>query len=193
VIDSSNNGAAPASVGNGGQSTEELFPLIYDELRRLATRKLAQESPGHTLQTTGLVHEVFLRLANKPHGEPWQSRTHFLSAAAEVMRRILIDNARRRKSAKHGGGLRRQPIESAIVLAVDPSFDILELEEALLDLERREPQSAQLVKLRFFTGLSIDEAAEVLGISRATAKRRWTYARAWLYGQLSEKNDQAGG
>jgi RNA polymerase sigma factor (TIGR02999 family) len=109
------------------------------------------------------------------------------------MRRILIDNARRRKSAKHGGGLRRQPIESAIVLAVDPSFDILELEEALLDLERREPQSAQLVKLRFFTGLSIDEAAEVLGISRATAKRRWTYARAWLYGQLSEKNDQAGG
>jgi RNA polymerase sigma factor (TIGR02999 family) len=178
-------------------STEELFPLVYHELRRLAAQKLARESPGHTLQATSLVHEVFLRLGKEPPSglaERWESRTHFLCAAAEAMRRILVDVARRRRSEKRGGvGRRRVPLETAAVtLAANGSarlLDVLALDQALAELEQSEPEKAQLVKLRFFAGLSLEEAATVLGISLATAKRRWTYARAWLYGKLADRDD----
>jgi RNA polymerase sigma factor (TIGR02999 family) len=178
-------------------STEELFPLVYHELRRLAAQKIARESPGHTLQATSLVHEVFLRLGKEPSSrlaERWESRTHFLCAAAEAMRRILVDVARRKRSEKRGGvGRRRVPLETAsVTLAVSGSgrpLDVLALDQALAELEQREPDKAQLVKLRFFAGMSLDEAATALDISLATAKRRWTYARAWLYGKLADRDD----
>lgn len=163
-----------------------LLPLVYDELRRLAATKLAQEKPGQTLQATALVHEAYLRLLGNPGraaggAEPhWNSRGHFFAAAAEAMRRILVDRARHKQSGKAGGGLRRVELAD-IDLAVDnPGDDLLALHDALDTLERRDPRKAQVVKLRFFAGLTNEQAAAALGISASTAENDWAYARAWL-------------
>jgi RNA polymerase sigma factor (TIGR02999 family) len=164
-----------------------LLPLVYDELRQLAARKLAQERPGQTLQATALVHEAYLRLLDGAKSPHWNGRGHFFAAAAEAMRRILIDQARRRQSDKRGGKMRRVEIDTGAVLAAppgQPADDLLALDEALQQFEREDPVKARLVKLRYFAGLSLPEAAEALGISVATAKRYWVYARSWLYGKV---------
>jgi RNA polymerase sigma factor (TIGR02999 family) len=168
-------------------AAEQLLPLVYDELRKLAAAKLAQEKPGQTLQATALVHEAYLRLVDGEKDHPWDSRGHFFAAAAEAMRRILIDQARHRNSQKQGGGLRRVELEAGALLAVpeeDAAQDLLALDEALGQFEQEDPDKARLVKLRYFAGLSLAEAAEALGISVATAKRQWVYARSWLYGKV---------
>jgi RNA polymerase sigma factor (TIGR02999 family) len=174
-------------------AAEELLPLVYDELRKLAAERVAQEKPGQTLQATALVHEAYLRLVASAGGAPvrreqyWDSRGHFFAAAAESMRRILVENARKKKRQRHGGGRRRVDLEEAVSLADSSSHDdLLALDEALTRLAAREPAKAELVKLRYFAGMSIDEAADLLRISRTTAKRYWAFARAWL---LAEIND----
>jgi RNA polymerase sigma factor (TIGR02999 family) len=169
------------------QAAEQLLPLVYDELRRLAAQKLAQEEPGQTLQATALVHEAYLRLVGVPGDAQWDSRGHFFAAAAEAMRRILIDEARRKHSRKRGGGRRRVELDAGALLAAPEEHaaeDLLALDEALQQFEGEEPLKARLVKLRYFAGLSLSEAASALGISAATAKRHWVYARAWLYGKV---------
>jgi RNA polymerase sigma factor (TIGR02999 family) len=166
------------------QAAEQLLPLVYDELRQLAAEKLAQERPGQTLQATALVHEAYLRLVEVDKGQHWDSRRHLFAAAAEAMRRILIDNARRKRTAKHGGGLQRLELRDVEVPAATRSPDLLALDEALTKLAAEDPIKAQLVTLRYFGGLSVQEAAETLGISRATADRYWSYARLWLYCEL---------
>jgi RNA polymerase sigma factor (TIGR02999 family) len=167
------------------QAAEQLLPLVYDELRRLAAEKLAREKPGQTLQATALVHEAYIRLVDVEKVQHWDSRGHFFAAAAEAMRRILVERAREKSRARHGGDRRRVELDEACPLESAPCDDLLALDEALAKLACQEPTKAWLVKLRYFAGLSLDEAAEALGISRATAKRRWTYARAWLYSQLN--------
>jgi RNA polymerase sigma factor (TIGR02999 family) len=158
----------------------QLLPLVYDELRRLARQRLAQEKPGQTLQATALVHEAYLRLVDTEKVKSWDSRGHFFAAAAEAMRRILIEHARRKSSAKAGGGRRRADL-SRIEPAIDgPRVDLLALDEALRQLEARDKRKADLVKLRFFAGLTQDEAAKALGISGSTADNEWAYARSWL-------------
>ncbi len=169
-----------------------LWPLVYDELRRLAAQKLAAEKPGHTLQATSLVHEAYLRLVPDPGGEQsrWQCRAHFFGAAAEAMRRILVDQARRKQSVKRGGGRGRLPLDEAATLAAPEGVtqeDLLALDEALRELEAEEPVKAQLVKLRFFAGISLEDAARMLDVSPATAKRYWVYARSWLYGKMHDQ------
>ena len=166
----------------------ELLPLVYDELRRLAAAKLAQEKPGHTLQATALVHEAYLRLVDGEKAEHWNSRGHFFAAAAEAMRRILVDNARRKRRPKHGGDRRRVNLDEALP-AADPRDDLLALDEALTRLAAEAPAKAELVKLRYFAGLSLEEAAACLGISPATAKRYWDVARAWLFAALAEPGE----
>lgn len=165
-------------------AAEELLPLVYDELRRLAAHKMAQEQLDHTLQATALVHEAYLRLVDVDRVQLWNSRGHFFAAAAEAMRRILIENARRKRRLKHGGERRRLDLEDAHSLALAPADDLLELDDALNRLAAVAPQKAELVKLRFFAGMTSAEAAQVLGISPATAERYWTYARVWLYCEL---------
>jgi RNA polymerase sigma factor (TIGR02999 family) len=168
------------------QAAEQLLPLVYDELRKLAAQKLAQEKPGQTLQPTALVHEAYLRLLEGEHAGNWNSRGHFFAAAAEAMRRILVDNARRKRRPKHGGDLQRLPLEQ-VALPVDERFDdLLDIDEALKSLASQEPLKAELVKLRYFAGLSVDETAACLGISPVTAKRYWAVARAWLYAALAD-------
>ncbi|MBM4090805.1 MAG: RNA polymerase subunit sigma [Planctomycetes bacterium] len=162
----------------------QLLPLVYEELRRLAVARMSHEKPGQTLQATALVHEAFMRLVDVDQVQHWNSRGHFFAAAAEAMRRILVDNARRKRRPKHGGALARVELDEACCVGGTPDDDLLALDEALNRLADREPAKAELVKLRFFAGLSLDEAAVALGISRATAKRHWTYARAWLYAQV---------
>jgi RNA polymerase sigma factor (TIGR02999 family) len=162
-------------------AAEQLLPLVYDELRTLAAAKLAQEKPGQTLQATALVHEAYLRLVDVDKAQQWNSRGHFFGAAAEAMRRILVENARRRRSPKHGGACRRVNLDEAAPCAPEPAEELLALDEALDRLAREDPRKAELVKLRCFTGLSVQEAADVLGISRATADRYWAYAKVWLY------------
>jgi RNA polymerase sigma factor (TIGR02999 family) len=162
------------------QGADQLLPLVYDNLRRLAVAKLSREAPGHTLQATALVHEAWLRLAQDDK-RAWQGRTHFMAAAAEAMRRILIDRARRRKAARHGGGQQRLNVDEIDVAAPAKDEDLLAIHEALDELAAHDARKAELVKLRYFAGLSIEEAAEALGIAEATAKRDWAYARAWLY------------
>jgi len=170
------------------QASERLLPLVYDELRKLAASKLARESPGQTLQPTALVHEAWLKLGG-PEQPEWKGRGHFFGAAAEAMRRILIDRARRRNRERHGAGLQRVPLD-AVELAVDADDDtLLQLDEALAQLERQHPERAQLVKLRFFGGLGLREAAEAMGISPATAKRHWAFARAWLLCELKPSGE----
>jgi RNA polymerase sigma factor (TIGR02999 family) len=165
-------------------AARQLLPLVYDELRQLAAQKLAQEKPGQTLQATALVHEAYLRLVDVDKVQHWDSRGHFFAAAAEAMRRILVESARRRRSAKHGGLVRRLDLEAAQSLAEPSTDDLLALDEALDQLAAEDPVKAELVKLRCFAGLSHQEAAEALGISRATADRYWAYAKSWLYCKL---------
>ncbi len=169
------------------RAAEQLLPLVYEELRKLADQKLAQERPGQTLQATALVHEAYLRLMGGANVQQWDSRRHFVAAAAEAMRRILIDRARHKQSVKCGGALQRVPLDrSASLVAPEgaPGEDLLALDEALTQLEAEDPIKARLVKLRFFAGVSLKEAAAMLDIAPATAKRYWVYARAWLYGKL---------
>jgi RNA polymerase sigma factor (TIGR02999 family) len=162
------------------RAAERLFPLVYEELRKLAAQKLAQEKPGQTLQATALVHEAYLRLVDVNQAQHWNSRGHFFAAAAEAMRRILIENARRTQAAKHGGGRRRVDFRRAEDIAAAPADDLLALDEILQRLTHHDPVAGQLVKLRYFAGLSVEQAADVLGLSRAQAYRLYTFARAWL-------------
>jgi RNA polymerase sigma factor (TIGR02999 family) len=157
-----------------------LLPSVYDELRRLASARLASEKPGHTLQATALVHEAYLRLVGVDQLQHWDSRVHFFAAATEAMRRILVENARRKGREKHGGNWRRVELND-IDLAITTSHEeLLEIDEALDELAKNDPQAAELVKLRFFVGFSLPEAAQIVGVSRASAYAHWSYARAWL-------------
>ena len=158
----------------------DLLPLVYDELRRLAAARLAVEPPGNTLQPTALVHEAYLRLVGTADGDHWGHRGHFFAAAAEAMRRILIDRARQKAAARHGGGMQRQPLDADAVASPEPREDLLALDETLDKLAAEDPHKAHLVKLRYFVGLSLAEAAAALGLSERTAGRHWAYARAWL-------------
>jgi RNA polymerase sigma factor (TIGR02999 family) len=166
-------------------AAQRLLPLVYEELRRLAAEKMARERPGQTLQTTALVHEAYLRLVDTEKAQQWNSRGHFFAAAAEAMRRILIDNARRKRRPKHGGDRQRVDLNEALA-AGDVREDVLAIDEALSRFAQEQPAKAELVKLRYFAGLSLEEAAACLGISLATAKRHWAVARAWLFAALSE-------
>ena len=161
-------------------AADELLPLVYDELRRLSARRLASESPGQTLQATALVHEAYLRLVDGRPAQHWDSRGHFFAAASEAMRRILIEIARRKSSAKRGGGKARLALEQVELGVLEDSYELLELDEALTKLAQTDPAAAELVQLRYFGGLTIDQAAEVLGISQRTAYYTWAYARSWL-------------
>ncbi len=167
------------------QAAEQLLPLVYDELRRLASQKMAHETPGQTLQATALVHEAYLRLvassdASAPREQQWNSRGHFFAAAAEAMRRILVERVRHKRSLKAGGNRRRQELPDIEAAVVGPHVDLLALNEALEKLEKQDKRRAELVKLRFFAGLTIAQAAEALGISPSTADNDWAYARSWL-------------
>jgi len=171
-------------------AAEQLLPLIYDELRQLAAQRLAQEKPGQTLQATALVHEAYLRLVESDNAKRWNSRGHFFAAAAEAMRRILVDQARRKLSLRQGGDLQRRPIEDQEIEAPEPSADLLAVHEALEKLQTIDATAAEIVKLRYFAGLTNHQTAEALGISTSTADRSWAYARAWLHEAL--KHDGAG-
>ena len=166
-------------------AAELLLPLVYGELRRLAAEKMFHERPGQTLQATALVHEAYVRLVEADSALHWNSRGHFFAAAAEAMRRILVENARRKRGKKHGGGCQRVNLEEAVSYAPEPAEELLSLNEALEKLNQEAPQKAELVKLRYFAGLSVQEAADFLGISRATADRYWAYAKVWLYCAIS--------
>jgi RNA polymerase sigma factor (TIGR02999 family) len=168
------------------QAAEQLLPLVYAELRRLATQKLAREKPGQTLDATALVHEAYVRLVDVENAQHWNSRGHFFAAAAEAMRRILVDQARQKQSQRRGGGRKRRPLEQVEIAAAEPTQDMLALNEALERFEQIDPVKAELVKLRYFAGLSLLQAAEALGISRTTADRYWSYARAWLHAELKK-------
>ncbi len=176
-----------SAIQNGdAQAAKELLPLVYDELRRLAALKMARECPGQTLQPTALVHEAWLRLGGQEN-QAWNGRAHFFGAAAEAMRRILIDNARRKRAVRHGGGQQRLDVQE-IEIAVDVlDDDLLAVNEALERFAALDEQKAELVKLRYVTGLTIDEAAEILGVSAPTAKRWWAYARAWLHKEIEDQ------
>lgn len=173
VLDGIRAGTVPAA---------ELLPLVYAELRSLAAARLAAEKPGHTLDATALVHEAYLRVGG---GEQFDHRGHFFAAAAEAMRRILVDHARRKRAEKHGGGLTRHDADDVPLAMPEPAEDIIALDAALDRFAEIDPQKAELVKLRYFAGLTIEESADVLGISPATAKRHWVYSRAWLFREIS--------
>jgi len=167
------------------QAAEELLPLVYEELRHLASRKMSRESPGQTLQATALVHEAYIRLVGA-EAQNWKGRTHFFTAAAEAMRRILIENARRKQRLKRGGGQKKVDLEDAEPAVAEPAEDIVALNEALEKLALEDPIKANLVKLRYFAGLTVKQAAEILGISQATAERYWSYARVWLFYEIKK-------
>ena len=166
-------------------AAEQLLPLVYDELRRLAAQKLAKEAPGHTLQATALVHEAYLRLVGEDRRRSFKYRGHFFAAAATAMRRILIDSARRKQTQKRGGGFERHDLDG--IAAPAPDAELLALDEALRKLAEADPLKAKLVELRYFVGLTGEQAAEVLGISPTTADRHWAYARAWLQAQIRDR------
>ena len=168
------------------RAAEELLPLVYDELRKLAASRLAHEKPGQTLQATALVHEAYLRLLG-PSNENWSGRGHFFAAAAEAMRRILIERARRWLTAKRGGGAAPVPIHDDVEAAAEDAQELLDVHGALLKYEQIDPEKAVLVKLRYFAGLTLEQAADALGVSRATAARHWTFARAWLYDEIRHR------
>ena len=178
-----------SAIRNGdAQAAKELLPLVYEELRQLAAFKLAHENPGQTLQPTALVHEAWLRLGGQEN-RSWNGRAHFFGAAAEAMRRILIDNARRKRALRHGGGQQRVDLQE-IEIAADMKDDaLLEVNAALERFVLQDQPKAELVKLRYFTGLTIEEAAEILGISTPTAKRWWAYARAWLHKEIEDQKN----
>lgn len=171
-------------------AAEQLLPLVYDELRKLAACRMAREAPGHTLQATALVHEAYVRLVDGDGSSPWHSRGHFFQAAGEAMRRILVENARRKTRKKHGGEHQRVDFEDFDIPCTMPAKDVLALDAALKQLAERDPLKAKLVQLRFFAGLGNEEAAQVLGISAATAKRYWRYTRAWLHAEITERDDR---
>ena len=177
-----------AAQGDSG-AANELLPLVYEELRRLAAAKMACENPGQTLQATALVHEAWLRLAGDANRK-WNDRTHFFAAAAEAMRRILVDNARRKRAQRHGGGKQRLELLDLAAPSAPNADQLLAVNDALDKFAALDPQAAELVKLRYFVGMTIEETAEALGISKATAKRHWDYARAWLYEEI--RRQQAG-
>jgi RNA polymerase sigma factor (TIGR02999 family) len=170
------------------QAAEKLLPLVYDELRRLAAQRMVREQPEHTLQATALVHEAYLRLVDVERVQRWNSRGHFFAAAAEAMRRILVENARRKRALRRGGGQRKLDFEQIEPAAPRLSDDVLALNDALERLEQKDRVKADLVKLRYFAGLTMDRAAESLGISLATAHRYWNYARAWLHQEIERKS-----
>ncbi len=174
------------ALSDDSTTAEELMPLVYEELRLLAASKMAKESPGHTLQATALVHEAWLHITNG--GQEFKNRSHFFSAAAEAMRRILVDNARRKKAVKRGGDMERVAFDGIDVVADADDEELLAVHEVLGTLEKEDPLIAELVKLRFFAGMNIDEAALSLEISRSTAKRHWSFARAWLYRAIQERS-----
>ncbi|MBS0261838.1 MAG: sigma-70 family RNA polymerase sigma factor [Planctomycetes bacterium] len=176
--------ALAAAATGEPHATDQLVPLVYDELRRVAAGQLARERAGQTLQATALVHEALVRLLNPETAAGWQNRRHFFAAAAEAMRRILIENARRKDRLRHGGGLVRVELTEDVIPVEAPHEDLLALNEALELFSQAEPDKAELVKLRFFAGLDEQEAADILGISRTTAARHWAYARAWLFARL---------
>lgn len=167
------------------RAADELLPAVYQGLRRLAAQKLSQEPPGQTLQATALVHEAYIRLV-AAEAQDWKSRTHFFAAAAEAMRRILIENARRKRRLKHGGAQQRVDLNEAVLAIEEPSENLIALDEALTKLAEEEPVAADLVKIRYFAGLTLRQAGEILGISRRTADRYWAYARAWLYQEITQ-------
>lgn len=174
------------AIGRGdGHASEQLLPVIYQELRRLAANMMAREPAGQTLEATALVHEAYVRLVDSDEAQKWNHRGHFFAAAAEAMRRILVERARRKQRVKHGGQHQRVELDDDRLVCSVPSEQLLTLDEALERFVQEEPEKAQLVKLRFFAGLSLEESAEVLGISRATASRYWTYARAWLHDAIA--------
>lgn len=165
-------------------AADELLPLVYEELRKLATHKMSNEQPGQTLQPTALVHEAWLRLVGKDSPAQFNSRGHFFGAAAEAMRRILIENARRKSAQRHGGGQQRVDIQEVDVAAEAGDAELIAINDALEKLALQDKPKAELVKLRYFVGLTIEEAAGILGISQPTAKRHWNYARAWLHAEI---------
>jgi len=167
----------------------QLLPLVYDELRGLAAARLAEERPGQTLQATALVHEAYLRLLGDDPEQPWDNRGHFFASAAEAMRRILVENARRKRGLKHGGGRQRQPLDPNCIAAPEAADDLLALDEALTRLAAAEPEVAELVKLRYFAGLTIPQAAAQLQISPRTADAWWSYAKAWFQAALQVPRD----
>jgi RNA polymerase sigma factor (TIGR02999 family) len=179
-----------AIEGGDGQAASQLLPLVYDELRKLAAHKLAQEAPGQTLQSTALVHEAYLRLTGgQDPSAQFSGKGHFFAAAAEAMRRILIDRARNKHRQKRGGAWRRLRLEAIDLGADQPTENLLALDEALAKLAQHDAQCADLVKLRFFAGLSLQQAADSLGLARRSADRRWAYARSWLFDELRREND----
>jgi len=173
------------------QAADQLLPLVYNELRKLAAQKLAQEASGQTLQSTALVHEAYLRLVDVPESQQWNSRGHFFAAAAEAMRRILVENARRKQSRKRGGDLVRQDLDAIECAAPEIPEDLLALDDALHKLMATEKTAAEVVRLRFFAGLSLSEIAQVLGIAPRTVDRLWAYARAWLHQEVLGRGSQA--
>jgi RNA polymerase sigma factor (TIGR02999 family) len=174
-------------IGHGdANAAAELLPLVYEELRKLASHRMAHEAPGQTLQPTALVHEAWLRLTGSENTR-WNGRAHFFGAAAEAMRRILVEKARRKNARRHGGGLLRVDLEEIEIAASGKEDELLELSEALEQFARRDQKKAELVKLRYFVGLGTEEAAEILGISVPTADRWWSYSRAWLYQEIERR------
>jgi RNA polymerase sigma factor (TIGR02999 family) len=165
-------------------AASQLLPLVYEELRRLARKKLAQEKPGQTVQATALVHEAYLRLVGNSEEPHWDNRRHFFAAAAEAMRRILVDNARRKQAYKHGGGRQRRDLDAEALIAPEPNGDLLALDAALDRLSEHDPLKARLVELRYFAGLTGEQAAAVLGMSASSADRQWVFTRAWLRREL---------
>lgn len=170
------------------QAADKLLPLVYDELRRLAAQKMSYERPGHTLEATALVHEAYIRLIGTD-AQNWSGRTHFFAAAAEAMRRILIENARRKQRYKHGADYNRVDLNGSEITIEVPSTDLIALDEALTKLNEEEPDVAELVKMRYFAGLNLEQSAAILGVSRRTADRYWAYARAWLYQQITKSEN----
>lgn len=173
-------------------AAEQLLPLVYDELRRLAAQKLANEPSGQTLQATALVHKAYIRLVDVQQAQHWNSRRHFFAAAAEAMRRILIENARRKKRQKHGGELQQVELDDSHLAVEARGQGLLVLDEALERLTQTDPQTAELVKLRYFAGMTFEQAAEMLGIPLRTAYRNWAFARAWLYRRVTDGDSKEG-
>jgi RNA polymerase sigma factor (TIGR02999 family) len=172
-------------------AAEQLLPLVYDELRKLAAAKMAQEQPGQTLQATALVHDAYLRLVDGPVAQTWHSRKHFFSAAAEAMRRILVEQARRKGRQKHGGDAKRLELDENQWITSTTPEQLLAVDEAIAKLAQEDPIAADIVKLRYFVAMSLDEAAEMLGIHRATAYRHWAYARAWIRAEVGSSGVSA--
>ena len=171
------------------KAADQLLPLVYNELRKLAAQKLSQEKPGQTLQATALVHEAYLRLLGKDHAQSWDGCRHFFAAAAEAMRRILVENARRKQAHKHGGGRQRQELDAQALVAPEPNVDLLALDVALNRLAQLDPLKAKLVELRYFAGLTGNQAAAALGISASSADRLWVFTRAWLRRELASVSE----